>query len=153
MTDLACQACGVTFRGDRLRKYCSRRCSQLGRRKDRGSCQKCGGPLTRRCQDKFCSRSCASSRPHTSAPRTKTCMACGAIFGRRYPSDLARRVTCSKACQGRAKREAFAERRLSMVMAKHGRLTLREMQLFKWGYKLGYQRRRQTELRRMERAA
>jgi hypothetical protein len=40
-----------------------------------------------------------------------------------------------------------------MLKAKYGALSVRERELFGWGYKLGYTRGAQTEKRRVLRAA
>jgi endogenous inhibitor of DNA gyrase (YacG/DUF329 family) len=116
-------------------------------------CEKCGGRLTGREQHRFCSIRCAAMRPRSEAPRSKPCAACGKVFTRRYPYQVRRTSHCSKRCEGITKRKEIMERRLPTLEAKYGDLSLRERELFAHGYRLGYQRRRQTELRRMERAA
>jgi hypothetical protein len=60
---------------------------------------------------------------------------------------------CSKRCEGHTHRHHFAEKRLPMLKAKYGALSVREQELFGWGYKLGYTRGAQTEKRRVLRAA
>lgn len=84
-------------------------------------------------------------RRRSSKPRSKSCAACGRVFTRRYPCEIQRTAHCSKRCEGVTKRAQFTEGRLSMVQAQYGRLTLREQQLFGWGYKLGYARHANRE--------
>jgi endogenous inhibitor of DNA gyrase (YacG/DUF329 family) len=116
-------------------------------------CEACGQSLTRKWQRRFCSIRCAASRPRSANPRSKPCVACGKVFSRRFPYHAARTKHCSKRCEGVTKRNEWMERRLPMVEAKFGDLSRRERELFTWGYRLGYQRRCQTEMRRMARAA
>jgi hypothetical protein len=148
---MTCHNCGKDVQ--RGRKYCSRLCSQLGhRRTDYGACERCGNPR-RRGQVQFCSKQCASRRPRSAAPRSKPCIVCGKVFTRRYPCQVARMAHCSKRCEGHTHRHHFAEKRLPMLKAKYGALSVRERELFGWGYKLGYTRGAQTEKRRVLRAA
>jgi hypothetical protein len=103
-----CEVCRKPFISRKPgRRFCSRRCSSIGRRLDPKPCGHCETLFKpRNIADLFCSRECANK--HRSKPRPDSqCRHCQGIFRPKRP-DTATRVAkyCSLGCAANARQEA-----------------------------------------------
>lgn len=71
----------------------------------------------------------------------KRCVICGRELTQRHRYKVR---TCGRRCGGLLKSETWAAERLSRL-TKQGLHTMTVLQGFRWGYKSGYQRRRDHE--------